>query len=75
MALEEGDFYRDMSLNNDFALDSMPEERDILLPLLPEQRRIHDVQVEVPNDPAGKVVVRCKRRDENGAWSALERRV
>ena len=79
MSLEEGDLFTHMLHREDDAFDvfrSVPEEEDVRrLPALPEERRIREVEVVLPDDPAGKVTLLCRRYKEAGAgagaWEVL----
>ncbi|KAI5861168.1 hypothetical protein GGS23DRAFT_156749 [Durotheca rogersii] len=43
-------------------------------PTLPESYRLHDVEVELPEDYAAKATMRCRRRLEDGKWEVIARR-
>jgi hypothetical protein len=66
MEIEEGSFYKDMHVDDDFEFSSPPGERDFLLPVLPDAYRVTEVQVLLPDDPQGKVVLSCRRRQDSG---------
>ncbi|KAF4627657.1 hypothetical protein G7Y89_g10501 [Cudoniella acicularis] len=72
MEIEERDFYGDMQEADDFYFCSHPEERDFLLPVLPDLYRVRDVQVLLPDDPTGNIILSCKRRrGEDGGLEVL----
>ncbi|KAI4154677.1 MAG: hypothetical protein LQ340_001521 [Diploschistes diacapsis] len=73
MQMEEGHFYEGLSLEDDFPICSSPKESHLLLPALPEQRRIQEVQLVLPDDPVGKVLLRYRQRNEAGLWEVYER--
>lgn len=73
MEIEERDFYKDIHKADDFPFCSSPEERDFLLPALPDSYRIHEVQVLLPNDPIGKIILLCRQRQDDGSWEVLVR--
>ncbi|TAQ85922.1 hypothetical protein B7494_g5751 [Chlorociboria aeruginascens] len=66
MRIEERDFYKDVNLDDDFPLYSTPEERDSVLPTLPESYRIHEIQVVLPDDSTGQLLLTCRRTPDNG---------
>ena len=66
MEIEECGFYKDMHTNDAFEFGSPPGENDFLLPVLPDACRVHDVQVVLPDDPQGKIVLSCRQRQEDG---------
>ena len=74
MELEEMGFYRDVLSDNDFALNSEPQPRDLALPVLPETHRMHDVQVVLPDELWEDTVIACKRRRKDGSEEAITRR-
>ncbi|OTA90003.1 hypothetical protein M434DRAFT_78635 [Hypoxylon sp. CO27-5] len=60
--IEEGDFYKDISMDDEASSSTTPESDSSLQQTLPESYRLHDVQVELPEDYAGTAILRCKRR-------------
>ena len=72
MQIEEGDFYKELCLDDDFSLSDPAEERDLKLPALPEHRRMNEVHIVLPDDPEGKVLLSCKRRAEVDTWEVYE---
>jgi hypothetical protein len=71
--IEEGDFYKDVQKDDYFSFCSYPDERDLLLPKLPESYRIHEAQVLLPDEPTGNLHLLCKQRKEDGSWEVLAR--
>lgn len=71
MEMEERDFYDNIDPGDDFLIGNYPEEKDFLLPMLPDSYRIHDVQVLLPDDPGGNIMLLCKRKMQDGRWSVL----
>ena len=69
MELEERDFYNHVSLADDFNLRSYPEKRDLSLTALPEEYRIQEVQVVLPDEATGKVTLLYKQRQDDGLWT------
>ncbi|KAK7751556.1 hypothetical protein SLS62_006506 [Diatrype stigma] len=70
--IEEGDFYasseRRVLIDDDFPLSSVPEDQDLsLLPVLPESRRVQNVRVVLPGDPAGVLTLSCTRKPPGGS--------
>lgn len=68
MEIEERDFFKDIHMANDFHFSSAPEERDFLLPTLPDSHRIHEVQVLLPDDPLENIVLVCRQRQDENRW-------
>ena len=66
MEIEEGDFYRGSARDDDFKLFRIPSEEDVLLPALPDSRRIQEVEVVLPDDSMGSIILTCKQVQENG---------
>jgi hypothetical protein len=66
--VEERNFYAGLSIDDDFAFDSAPGERDFLLPALPEEYLIHDVQVALPGDRMGKIVLSFCQEEKHCLW-------
>ena len=73
MEVEERDFYKDFNIADDFALCSHPEERDLLLPILPELYRLYDVKIILFDEPMDKVLLSCRQKRSNGDWEILSR--
>lgn len=71
MQIEEGIFYEDMNIDDGFEFDSQPGENDFLLPVLPDACRVCDVQVVLPDDPQGKMILSCKRKQDDGGSVVL----
>jgi len=68
MEVEERDFFKDIYMDNDFHFSSPPENRDFLLPTLPNSYRIHEVQVLLPDDPLGNIVLVYRQRQNEDNW-------
>jgi len=68
MEIEERDFFKDIYMDNDFHFSSPPEKRDFLLPTLPNSYRIHEVQVLLPDDPLGNIVLVYRQRQNEDNW-------
>lgn len=68
MEIEERDFFRNVDTADDFSLSSIPELRDLALPVLPHSNRIHDVQVILPDGPMDSVFLSYKQQESNGDW-------
>ncbi|ORY61259.1 uncharacterized protein BCR38DRAFT_30633 [Pseudomassariella vexata] len=71
MQIEEGDYYKDTPVDDDFPLKSPPQDQDLSLPTLPASRRVHDVQVVLPDSPSGKAVLNCKRNKSEGGYEVI----
>ncbi|CZR53602.1 uncharacterized protein PAC_03482 [Phialocephala subalpina] len=71
--IEEGDFYENIQVDDDFLLCDVPQEKDLLLPMLPEERRMHEIQVVLPDNPMEKVLLTCRRRRKDGSWEEVVR--
>jgi hypothetical protein len=68
MEVEERNFYGDLGIDDEFAFDSAPKERDFLLPALPEEYHIRDVQVGLPRDRMGKIVLSFCQEEKKCSW-------
>jgi Fungal specific transcription factor domain len=64
--IEERGFYENSMVDDDFEFSSPPEEKDFLLPVLPDRYRVHDVQIVLPDDLEGKVLLSCKHHPNSG---------
>ncbi|KUJ08975.1 uncharacterized protein LY89DRAFT_658031 [Mollisia scopiformis] len=73
MEIEEGDFYKNIEIDDNFALSSLPMEQDLVLPVLPELYRLHEVQVVLPDSDSEKVALICRRKLKNGEWEIITR--
>lgn len=62
LEIEEGDFYTNFENADDFPLGSAPEDQDMMLPTLPVSRRLQNVQVVLPEGPAGILTLICTRK-------------
>jgi hypothetical protein len=71
MELEEGDFLANYDGLDDYALDSLPSDRDLSLPVLPESRRLHDIQVALPEGVDGTLTMACHRMLDDGGVENL----
>lgn len=71
--IEERDFYKDVCEDDHFSVCSHPDERQLLLPPIPESYRIHEAQVLLPDEPTGNLKLLCKQRKEDGSWETLAR--
>ncbi|KAE9375937.1 hypothetical protein N431DRAFT_370905 [Stipitochalara longipes BDJ] len=66
MDIEERDFYQDLHTNEDFGFCTPPREEDFLIQVLPDEYRLHDVHVLLPDDSQGKIVLSCMRKQDDG---------
>ena len=64
LEIEEGDYYRDIEISDDFHLFSPPRPQDLSLPPLPESHRIRDLEVVLSGEPMNKVLLLCKQRQD-----------
>ncbi|RMJ04782.1 hypothetical protein CDV36_014548 [Fusarium kuroshium] len=62
MEMEEGDFYQGLDLGDDFAMDTLPRPQDLALPLIPESRRLNEVELELSGAPMDRMLLFCKQR-------------
>ncbi|KAI0106539.1 hypothetical protein F4776DRAFT_435516 [Hypoxylon sp. NC0597] len=71
--IEEGDFYKGVSKDDEVSSSATPKDDEVsssatpkddgtLKETLPASYRLHDVQVELPEDYAGTAILRCKRK-------------
>lgn len=72
MEIEERDFYKDADTADDFHFLSLPPNGNLLLPVLPESYRMHEVQILLPDGPQEKVTFRYKLRRDDGSWESLQ---
>lgn len=67
MEIEEGDFYAHIDTNDNFGLLEPPTLEDLLLvPLLPEYRRVYDVDVTLPDGPMDSILLTCRQKELHG---------
>jgi len=64
MELEEGDFYQNVSTVDDFVITQPPVPQELLLPMLPLERRIREAEVVLPGAPMDKILLYCKQERE-----------
>ncbi|KAK0643687.1 hypothetical protein B0T16DRAFT_187807 [Cercophora newfieldiana] len=62
MEIEEGDFYQDLDAMDDFSLTRSPGPQELLLPVLPEERRIREAEVIFSGAPMDRILLYCKQR-------------
>lgn len=69
IAVEEQRLY--INCADDFDFLAAPTAQELLLlPVLPEAHMLHELKVALPDTPAGRLVLRCNRR-ESGLWEAM----
>ncbi|KAI1452832.1 hypothetical protein F4805DRAFT_446002 [Annulohypoxylon moriforme] len=71
--IEEGDFYEDFSATDEASHYSASDKIDIRQPVLPAPYRIRDVKIELPEDYAGTVTLRCIRGLEGDNLEVITR--
>ncbi|KAK4448051.1 hypothetical protein QBC34DRAFT_353613 [Podospora aff. communis PSN243] len=62
MELEEGDFYVDVENIDDFSLTRSPAPQELLLPVLPVERRIQEAEVILSGAPMDQIFLYCKQK-------------
>ncbi|EWZ94629.1 hypothetical protein BFJ63_vAg6113 [Fusarium oxysporum f. sp. narcissi] len=62
--LEEGNFYGGVEVGDDFQLNTPMRDLDYQVPLLPESRRMSEVEAELSGAPMDKILLSCKREQE-----------
>jgi hypothetical protein len=72
MELEENDFYGNVDTADDFQLSSIPKQRDLSLPSLPQPYRIHELQVVLSNGPMDSVELRYRRTESSVTWNSVQ---
>jgi hypothetical protein len=72
--IEEGDYYQALEVDDDFDVVSIPTERDIALPPLPEYRRISNVQVGLPEHSLGALTLEYDQRRKDGGGMKRKKR-
>ncbi|KAL9090666.1 MAG: hypothetical protein Q9165_005154 [Trypethelium subeluteriae] len=50
----------------------LDERRLRMMLAVPEERRMRDVRMQLPDEPGGKVGVQCTRRKKDGVWEVFE---
>ncbi|KAG5784890.1 hypothetical protein H9Q73_001440 [Fusarium xylarioides] len=55
--LEEGDFYGGVDLGDDFQLNTPMRDQDYKVPLVPESRRMSEVEAELSGAPMDKILL------------------
>lgn len=73
MRIEDSESYDKLCNKQDFAWDVLPTKANCVLPPIDEYRMFHNVQIVLPDEPAGDVVIRCERRRRSGGWELIER--
>ncbi|KAI1205167.1 uncharacterized protein F4807DRAFT_444211 [Annulohypoxylon truncatum] len=71
--IEEGDFYEGVAATDEASFCSASDKLEVLQPVLPESYRIHDVKIELPEDYAGTVTLRCTRGLEDSNEEVITR--
>ncbi|KAJ5144847.1 hypothetical protein N7448_002239 [Penicillium atrosanguineum] len=75
IGVEEGDFYAGKSFEGfDEFIDEEITERDLAVPKVPEERRVSDVKVILPDKVAGDTFVSYKKAVD-GRWVTFEKKV
>ncbi|KAI1177750.1 hypothetical protein F4777DRAFT_191945 [Nemania sp. FL0916] len=66
--IEEGDYFRDCEIDDRFTLVSIPTEHDLVLPSLPDHRRLYNIRVRLPEHSKGILTLEYerKRQDDGG---------
>ncbi|KAK3622969.1 hypothetical protein LTR56_018801 [Elasticomyces elasticus] len=72
MQMEDPISYDRLHKDVDFAWEALPVAEECESGVLEEGRMIHELQVILPDDPLGAVVVRCERRKTSGEWECVE---
>ncbi|OTB00846.1 hypothetical protein M426DRAFT_37675, partial [Hypoxylon sp. CI-4A] len=70
IAIEEGDFYENYNIASETSCGS---SKNTQLPILPESHRVHDIDVELPEDYSGTLKLSCRRRLYNHNWEMITR--
>ncbi|RDW63636.1 hypothetical protein BP6252_11181 [Coleophoma cylindrospora] len=73
--IEEGEFYQDCRIDDNFPISEVPKAHDLTLPVLPDYYRTSDVTVVLPNDPSEKAELVCRRQRGDGNWELISRRL
>ncbi|KAK5734340.1 hypothetical protein LTR17_009004 [Elasticomyces elasticus] len=72
MQMEDPNSYDRLQKDVDFAWEALPVAEECGRGILEECRIIHELQVILPDDPLGAVVIRCERRKTSGDWECVE---
>ncbi|KAI8957072.1 hypothetical protein F5Y11DRAFT_106034 [Daldinia sp. FL1419] len=62
--IEEGDFYNHLDIG-----ETIRARQEVL----PEARRLHDIEVQLPDGYEGTATLQCKRRFDDFNWEAITR--
>ncbi|KAI0885898.1 uncharacterized protein GGS22DRAFT_200036 [Annulohypoxylon maeteangense] len=71
--IEEGSFYEGSSAVEQASFYGASNKLDVLQPTLPESHRMHDVKIELPEDYAGTVTLKCTRVLEDHSQEVITR--
>ena len=71
ISTEEQELYNNIRMADDFDPLAAPSAQEMLLPVLPKAHRLHELKVALPDDPTGRLVLRCNRRGETGLWEVI----
>lgn len=67
MEIEEGDFYAGIDTGDDFNILQSPTMEALLLPSLPDYRRVHDIDVTLPDGPTDSITLSCRQKGLHGS--------
>ncbi|TKA75275.1 hypothetical protein B0A55_05081 [Friedmanniomyces simplex] len=72
MQMEDSESYGKLCKDAAFPWEALPAEEECVRPPLDEHCIVHDVQIVLPDEPMGKVAIRCKRMKSSEGWEFLE---
>ncbi|EED12137.1 conserved hypothetical protein [Talaromyces stipitatus ATCC 10500] len=73
MEIEEAGFYAYVYTGDDFNLLESPSTEDLSLPPLPENYRVRDVDVTLPDGPTDSIILRFRRKGHSENCGLIEK--
>ncbi|KAI0451153.1 hypothetical protein F5B21DRAFT_389240 [Xylaria acuta] len=74
LRIEEGDYYQGFEKDDGFSVVSIPTERDVTLPPLPDYHRLYNIHVGLPEHSMGILTLEYDQRRENGVGAVRKKR-
>lgn len=69
--IEEGDFYQSTDITDEKNPCNNLMKQDTREQILPESYRLHDIEVELPEDYEGTATMKCKRKLDTYNWEVI----
>lgn len=70
--IEEGNFYRNIG-KDDFDELTAPTVEDLAAATLPDERRLRTLNIMLPDDRAGKLLLRTSRKEQSGMITCISK--